>query len=307
MLDYYRTALTKYAAVDSPITRSVYPMGVGSAPKPAPTPSTPYDPVVAQIRKNQDDAYWQGAVEGFNDGYLKAMKGDGWRGLARGSLNTTAEVIDSISDIAGDALTNPGVLYGKIKYLATGDKSTEEKFVKARDFINKKLPGGYVVHKLTDGLRWLAARKGLDPKELDPEDYKLSEYAGNGAVYGAEAALTGKAFGALKGWPWLRRLLITEEAVRAANATTRGVESAIDQQAAEIEAQRQLQEDYQKKITRIQQSIGTAAGMGIAGIGTYGLTSVIPKLRKKKALRLLISSLAAIPGGYIGYKAATPK
>lgn len=128
--------------------------------------------------------------EGFIEGGAGALAGDGYRGVARGALNTAADTVDSLVDAPVRIAYMPTMVAGKGITWLTGNDKTERVIRALRNMTNTI--GNFPMHMLTGATRDLANSKALDPKYLTPEAYKGAVNAGTGGVILADLAISGK-------------------------------------------------------------------------------------------------------------------
>jgi len=169
------------------------------------------------------------AREGFQEGLINGvLKGDSFRGLARGALNESADATDFAVDAPIRALFINPMLAGKAVTKATGSNKLENiiRAMRNRTVSLSNIP----VHLLTKGTRVIANSSALDTKHLPQEAYNLAVKSGElGTLAGSivtEAALPGAAVNALA-------------ATQIPDAVTRG--------AASVDAVRQHQMNEAKQ------------------------------------------------------------
>ena len=274
-------------------------------------------------------------VEGFGEGLKGALKGDGFRGLIRGGLHESADITDWLGEAPYKAPFIPAMLLAKALKWTTGNKAYEEAVRDARKSVVNT--GALTTHALTNGMRRIADIKALDPKYLTQDAYNQSVLAGRAGVIAADMAVGSKIDTALKLGSWLKlfrhanktpnmaramraartvrklnkaynRILLAEGLAEIGGAVASGVEDDVEATIDQINSQQQSPPGAPTiKDNRAASAPYLAAMLGAtAGLGTYGVTSLIPKLKNKKALRLLLAGLAAIPGAYAGYKVVQP-
>lgn len=181
--DMNSTSMTKQAE------RSFFPgstMPMPSTERSAPVPEGGIYLTPEQLEYiRAGDKAW---VEGFNEGLAGALAGDGYRGVARGALNTTADTIDEFVDPPARLATSPLLLLGHILTAATGSTKAEDKIRAGRDAILKWW--NLIPHSVTSGMRQVADSKALDPKYLTNEAYNESVRAGKLGAIAAELVAT---------------------------------------------------------------------------------------------------------------------
>lgn len=143
-------------------------------------------PEQQQHAKMLSDAWTDGLIEGG----AGALTGDGYRGVARGALNTGADTINEVADAPVRLAFAPAIIGGKAITYTTGNDKIENGIRQTRNFANNvfNLP----THVLTGGMKELANNKLLDPKYLSPEAYEGAVDAGKLGVTLADLALTSK-------------------------------------------------------------------------------------------------------------------
>lgn len=179
---------TSYTAFQKQADRGFFPGTTMAAPytgwsSAAPTeggaPATP-----EQIRSQEA---W---TEGFKEGLVNAVKGDAFRGLARGGLREIADTLDFMQDApVRTAFITPMLLGRGVTYM-TGSNKAENGIRKTRNFLNNILNFGG--HQITGGLRGVSNAKLLDPKHLSREAYDQAVLAGRGGVVAADLAISGR-------------------------------------------------------------------------------------------------------------------
>ena len=169
------------------------------------------------------------ALEGFKEGLVNGVvKGDSFRGLARGALTELADTVDFAADAPARTLFIGPMLAGKAVTKATNNRKVENLIRGMRDGLLSI--GNYPVHALTKGYRAVANSSALDPKHLSQEAYDLAVSSGKGGMLAGslatEMALPGAAVNVLA-------------ATQIPDAVTRG--------AASVDAIRQEQLDAVKQ------------------------------------------------------------
>lgn len=177
---------TSYTAFQKQADRSFFPGTTMAAPYTGRSSAAPTEGGASatpeQIRSQEA---W---TEGFIEGGAGALAGDGYRGVARGALNTTADTIDAFVDPPARLMTSPALLLAHAMTRITGSDKAERKIRKGRDLLLNLW--NIVPHAVSSGLRDLASSEALDPKYLTPEAYHEAEIAGNLGAGAAEMALT---------------------------------------------------------------------------------------------------------------------
>lgn len=215
---------SSYTAFKKQADRSFFPGSTMAAPytersAAAPTeggvPATP-----EQIRSQEA---WN---EGFKEGLTGAIRGDGFRGVARGFMRTAPALIDSALDAPIRAKYIPSMLGAKGVTAITGNDKLEQfvRKLRALDMKRNILP-----HKATSGIRQFAESKALDPKYLSPAAYQGAVDAGTGAAYATDFALyRGIPMGILAGMQTADELSKIPGEINKAKAEARAKQAILD-------------------------------------------------------------------------------
>lgn len=205
-----------------------------SASLPKPTPE----------QKAHNDMLNEAFNEGFIEGGAGALAGDGYRGVARGALNTAADTVDSLVDAPVRTAYMPAMVAGKgITWLTGNDKA--ERVIRALRNITNAV-GNFPMHMLTGATRDLANSKALDPKYLTPEAYQGAVDAGTGGVILADLAISSKLPAKLVST--LAGMEIADAVSREASAVEGDIKANIA--AAKRQASHDAMVDYFKKKTQ---------------------------------------------------------
>lgn len=200
-------------------------------------------PKLTPEQKAHNDRLHEAFNEGFIEGGAGALAGDGYRGVARGALNTAADTVDSLVDAPVRIAYMPTMVAGKGITWLTGNDKTERVIRALRNMTNAV--GNFPMHVLTGATRDLANSKALDPKYLTPEAYKGAVNAGTGGVILADLAISGKLPAKLIGS--LAGMEIADAVSREASAVEGDIKANIA--AAKRQASHDAMVDYFLKKT----------------------------------------------------------
>lgn len=318
--------------------RSFFPGTTAPAPStkrsaPAPTQGALHGltPQQKEIEAAADAAFRKALVDG-------ALKGDSWRGLIRGGMKATADSIDFFYDAPVRTLFAPQILLGKLYKAKTGDDSYERGARQVRD---KIVAANVLPHLISKAYRGLADTSLLDPKHLEPEDFKLAEASGYGGAVAAEAILEMATPAAAQ------RVLAVAQLPDIITTNGKPVFEALNEAAKEnaqsgrnknipmlhpirkpslmLDADKLVERNQDKKKQRLRrflaesliekeqteeqnknkrfdQSLAAGVGGFLGLVGAHQITKRIPALKKKRILRYLINAAAAGGAGYAAWK-----
>ena len=214
--------------------------------------------------------------EGFKEGLAGALKGDGFRGLARGALHETADTLDFIQNAPVRTAFIPPMLIGKGITYTTGNDKAEQGIRKTRNLLNNLL--NFSGHMVTDGMRQLADARVLGLKHLSQEAYDQSVLAGKGGIMAADLAISGKL---------PTKVLNVMAATELPDAVTQGA-AAVEPVVKEIRSAARRQAGHDAMVDYFKNRTQAPAGPFIAHV---------PKLEKNFINDLAMSEAAMDPEG----------
>lgn len=263
-----------YEAFKKQADRSFFPgstMPVPYTDRSSAAPTEGAIPATAEQIRSQEA--WK---EGFKEGLAGALKGDGFRGLARGALHETADTLDVIQNAPVRTAFIPPMLIGKGITYTTGNDKVEQGIRKTRNFLNNLI--NFSGHMVTGGMRHLAETKALDPEHLSQEAYDQSVLAGKGGIMAADLAISGKL---------PTKALNILAATEIPDAVTQGA-AAVEPVVKELRSAARRQAGHNAMTEYFKNRTRTPAGPFIAHV---------PKLEKNFINDLAISEAAMEPEG----------
>ena len=267
-----------YEAFKKQADRSFFPGSTMPAPYTGRSAAAPKEgaPALTLEQQARLDAWNDAWSEGFKEGLAGAIKGDGWRGLARGALQETADTLDFIQDAPIRTAFIPPMLVGKGITYTTGNDKVEQGIRKTRNFLNNLL--NFSGHQVTGGMRDIAKAKALDPKYLSQDAYDSAVMAGKGGIMAADLAISGKL---------PTKVLNVMAATELPDAITQGA-AAVEPVVKEIRSAARRQAGHDAMVAYFKNRTQAPAGPFIAHV---------PKLEKNFINDLAMSEAANDPEG----------